>query len=84
MLTVIYRYDDRGDDLEQLWFVGDEIPNVRARYVVGLWATGEEADHIEDMMDGGFNRVEPCYYGDLARSIYMNLGGDPLETEEDY
>jgi len=83
MLTIIYRYNDNDHNRRATWFVGDEDLDIPARYVVGLEATEDEADHIDEMFGGGLNREVPRYYGDFARTIYLNLGTELLMDEDD-
>ena len=71
MLYIMYR-DNYKTHTEE-WKVGDEVPEIEAFKVQEIEADGNEARHIEEMMGATINRPNPRYFGDLARTIYLNL-----------
>ena len=81
MLTIMYRHHEQGRHSEYTWHIGEELPNIQAHTVFGIEADGDEADHIEEMLDGGINRQVARYYGDFARTIYLNLGGETIDED---
>lgn len=79
-----FPYEMTTEERTYHWQVGQDLPNISVHQVFGIQADDEEADFIEEMMGGGINRVTPRYYGDLARTIFLNLDGEPLpEDDED-
>ena len=71
MLTITYRHNRQS--LTEEWQVGDPAPNIAAFKVQEIAASEAEAAHIEEMMGGGINRPVQRFFGDVARTIYLNL-----------
>ncbi len=76
MLYIVYnrRQRERGFTEEATWHVGEKVPKIRVADIVQIQADGDEANHIRVKapglcIDSHFQR----YYGDLARTIYLNL-----------
>ncbi len=75
MLYIIYDRDFRtNNDKEAEWHVGEDLPNIKPHRIVELQADGDERAHIEKIMGGGVTGGECAYYyGDFARTIFLNL-----------
>ncbi len=75
MLYIIYDRDFRTNhDKEAEWEIGKELPNIKPHRIVELQADGEERAHIEEIMGGGIQGGDVAvYYGDFARTIFLNL-----------
>lgn len=59
------------------WNVGRPVPSVRVGEVVEIQADGDELSHIDSTFSGTLpvpKKSVAHWYGDLARTIYLNLG----------
>ena len=72
MLLITYRQNR--ETKETAWHVGEKVPvQMLPHQITQIQVDGDEAAHIEDIMGGAINRPVQRYYGDLARTIYLNL-----------
>lgn len=79
MLTIIYDRNFREEtQKERNWQVGEEVPNIKPHRIVELCMDGDELEHIEDLMgELGDGLDTAFFYGDIARSVYLNLLHNP-------
>jgi hypothetical protein len=62
------------DGSDYWWKVGEPTPNVLLKEVEIIEAEGKELKHICDVMgDVEFGRSTMRFYGDIARTILLNL-----------
>ena len=77
MLCITYRQYNTGrqhhENLTSMWQVGEDVPYLPTHQVNEIQADGDEAKYIEELMGACINRETQFYYGDLARTIYLNL-----------
>ena len=77
MLIITYRqYNTSRQQHENKtveWHVGEEVLCIPTHQVNEIQADGDEAKYIEELMGACVNRRVQFYYGDLARTIYLNL-----------
>lgn len=58
---------------EIIWKVGSKLPTMPVSDVEEIHADGKELAHIVEIGFGGIERKTVKWYGDLARTIYLNL-----------
>lgn len=63
----------RDTEKEAIWHVGEELPNIAANRVIELQVDGDEKEHIENLMGQLVDKPVARYYGDIARTIWINL-----------
>jgi len=71
MLYIMHRHNRQ--NFESVWHVGEKLPTIPVHTIMELQADGDEGEHIKKIMGGGINRLVQHYYGDLARTIFLNL-----------
>lgn len=74
MLCITFRDNRRTH--ESNWHVGEKVPRIQPHKITQIQADGDEAEYINEVMGSGINRAVQYYYGDLARTIYLNLRGE--------
>lgn len=74
MLYIVFDRDFRNDtEKEQEWHVGEPVPDIAPHRIVEIAADGDEKAHIDNIMGGAINRETAVYYGDFARTVFLNL-----------
>jgi len=73
-LFVVYDRNFRNNTERELeWKVGDNLPDIAPHRIIEITADGEEKTHIETIMGMETNRDSICFYGDVARTVWVNL-----------
>ena len=74
---MLHIYFDRsfqdGGEKEETWEVGNDLPNIATHRIVEIQVNGPEKEYVDKFMGGGIDKETASYYGDLARTIYVNL-----------
>lgn len=73
MLTIQYQGRNDNKHFELQWCVGRTVPYVDPQLITQILATGEEKDYIDELMGMAFDRPTVRFYGDIARTVYLNL-----------
>lgn len=74
MLYVVYDRDFRsGSEREEEWHVGEPVPDIAPHRVVEIQVDGDEKTHVDKIMGGGIDKEPARYYGDFARTVWLNL-----------
>lgn len=84
MLTVIFdRNFKDGVEKNFRWKVGDPLPEMAPHRIIEMHATKEEAKHIDLIMSDMSNRRNEVHiYGDLARTVWINLEAEEYENDD--
>ena len=82
-LEIIYdRNFRRGTEKETTWHINELLPDLDPHRVIELHATGDEKTTIENIMGGWGNNRPIRLYGDIARTVWINLLAE-IDTEEE-
>ena len=75
MFTIFYDRNYRnGSENEASWKLGERIPDIAPHRIVELHADGEAKVHLEATMGTIYPNRDWCaFYGDLGRTVYINL-----------
>lgn len=68
----MYIVYDRGEK-EREWHLGERLPDIEPHRITEIEVDGDEAKYIEHLMGAIINKPVVRYYGDLARTVYINL-----------
>lgn len=75
MLFIVYDRNFRMDDeREKKWKMGDPVPDIAPHRIIEIHADGAEKEHVERILGGTITRRQASFYGDMARTVYLNLG----------
>jgi hypothetical protein len=80
---IIYDRNFREDkERRKKWSLGDEVPDIAPHRIIELHADGTELKHLETTL-GPVARKQMSFYGDHARTVFVNLGREWDDADPD-
>ena len=80
MYEIIYDRNFREDkERYKEWSQGQEVPDIAPHRIIELHVSGPEIKHLEKQF-GPIARNQLSFYGDMARTVFVNLERDVEDT----
>lgn len=75
MLYIAYDRNFRENTQQTFeWEVGKEVLDIEPHRVIQIDADGDEKKYLDELMGGSLTTKDTvCFYGDMARTVYLNL-----------
>jgi len=75
VLEIIYDRNFRENtERAKEWHVGQRVPDIAPHRIIEIHADGEEKKYVEKILGGTITRKQASFYGDVARTVYLNIG----------